>query len=106
MSLLLSGGQFYVCLYVMHVVLPLCCAISKCVADLVYVYAHKLLAELTLIKVAVTMVAHISLNLQLPPYRGMNDWYTAGATPLSAPLHIIAHGPHGLSQQCIKTANT
>ena len=37
---------------------------------------------------------------------------TAGATPGSAPLHIIAHGPHGLSQQSIqksqyiRTANT
>ena len=32
---------------------------------------------------------------------------TAGATPASTPLHIIAHGPHGLSQQRIRTrANT
>ena len=29
---------------------------------------------LILIQAIVTTVAHTNLNLQLPPYRGMNDW--------------------------------
>ena len=58
--------------------------------------------QLTLIKVIVTTVPCISLDLQLPLYRGMNDGNTAGGTPPSVPLHTIANGPHGLSQQSIK----
>ena len=35
---------------------------------------YPLYGVLILIQAIVTTVAHTNLNLQLPPYRGMNDW--------------------------------